>query len=43
MSDTGITRSWLDWLILVWEEIPEPTLMDRVRILCLLCAELDPA
>jgi hypothetical protein len=41
MPDIERTRSWLEWLTQMWEEIPEPNLMDRVRILCLLYAELD--
>jgi len=43
MSGVLRNRSWLEWLIQIWEEVPEPTLIDRIRILCLLYAELDSA
>jgi len=31
----------IEWLIHLWDEIPEPTLDDGLKALCLLYAELD--
>ena len=31
----------IEWLTQLWEEIPEPTLDDGLKALCLLYAELD--